>query len=56
LINSRLMDYGDLTAETVNAFRSHPDILECWQNYCKYLIVDEYQDTNHAQYMLIKNA
>jgi len=48
------VDFDDLILIPACLFRDHPDILEKWQNRIRYLLVDEYQDTNHAQYMLIK--
>ncbi|WP_353892705.1 DNA helicase PcrA [Proteinivorax hydrogeniformans] len=47
------MDFDDLIFETVRLFRQHPDILERYQNQFKYIMVDEYQDTNHSQYILV---
>ena len=48
------MDFDDLIVNTVTLFREHPDVLEYYANKFKYIMVDEYQDTNHAQYVLIK--
>lgn len=48
------LDFDDLLMETVNLFRNNPAILEKYQNKYKYILVDEYQDTNHAQYVLTK--
>jgi len=48
------MDFDDIIVQTVSMFQNHPDILTYWQNRFRYIMVDEYQDTNHAQYMLIK--
>lgn len=47
------LDFDDLILETVRLFRECPDVLERYQNTWKFLHVDEYQDTNHAQYLLI---
>ena len=47
------MDFDDLLCRTVELFRSHPAVLERYQNRFRYLMVDEYQDTNHAQYQLV---
>ena len=48
------MDFDDLIVNTVKLFQNFPDILEKYQNKFKYIMVDEYQDTNYAQYVLIK--
>ncbi|MCU7849072.1 MAG: DNA helicase Rep [Candidatus Thiodiazotropha sp. (ex Lucinoma kastoroae)] len=47
-------DFDDLILAPVTLFRDHPDALESWQNRIRYLLVDEYQDTNQAQYELVK--
>ncbi len=47
------MDFDDLLCRTVELFRTHPAVLERYQNRFRYLMVDEYQDTNHAQYQLV---
>ncbi len=47
------MDFDDLLCRTVELFRSRLDVLERYQNRFRYLMVDEYQDTNHAQYKLV---
>jgi ATP-dependent DNA helicase Rep len=48
------VDFDDLIRLPVTLFRQHPDALETWQNRIRYLLVDEYQDTNQAQYELVK--
>ncbi len=48
------MDFDDLILQPVLLFQDHPDILEKWRNQIRYLLVDEYQDTNMTQYQLIK--
>lgn len=48
------MDFDDLINKTVELFTSCPDVLEYYQNRFKYLMVDEYQDTNHAQYTFVR--
>jgi ATP-dependent DNA helicase Rep len=48
------VDFDDLIRYPVELFRSHPDILEKWQHKIRYLLVDEYQDTNTCQYELVK--
>lgn len=48
------MDFDDLLMKTNILFRDHPKILEKYQQQFDYVLVDEYQDTNHAQYLIIK--
>ncbi|MEO7617580.1 MAG: UvrD-helicase domain-containing protein, partial [Candidatus Saccharibacteria bacterium] len=48
------LDFDDLIFRTVQTFRQHPEILEKYQKQFRYIMVDEYQDTNHAQYQIIK--
>lgn len=50
----KVFDFDDLLVETVTLLRSHPDILERYRNTWQYIHVDEYQDTNTAQYELIR--
>ncbi len=46
-------DFDDLIGQTVRLFEENPDVLEYYQNKFRYILVDEYQDTNHAQYRLV---
>lgn len=48
------VDFDDLICLPVALFETQPDILERWQNRIRYLLVDEYQDTNAVQYQLVK--
>jgi DNA helicase-2/ATP-dependent DNA helicase PcrA len=48
------LDFDDLIMKTVELFQKFPEILAQYQEKFKYISVDEYQDTNHAQYVLIK--
>jgi ATP-dependent DNA helicase Rep len=48
------VDFDDLILLPVKLLQEHPDALEQWQNRVRYLLVDEYQDTNQAQYELVK--
>ncbi len=48
------LDFDDLILLPVKLFQEHADILEKWQNRVRYLLVDEYQDTNASQYLLVK--
>lgn len=50
---SDAMDFDDLICNTVKLFDENPDVLEYYQNRFKYIMVDEYQDTNKSQYRLI---
>ncbi|MFM8927455.1 MAG: ATP-dependent helicase [Rhodoluna sp.] len=47
-------DFDDLIAETVYLFRSHPEVADQYRRKFRHVLVDEYQDTNHAQYALIR--
>ena len=48
------MDFDDLLLKTNILFRDHPDVLLKYQNKFRYILVDEYQDTNFSQYLIIK--
>ena len=50
---SHAVDFDDLLMLTVLLFRDHAHVLEYYQNLWRYVLVDEYQDTNHAQYQLV---
>ncbi|MDY0011903.1 MAG: UvrD-helicase domain-containing protein [Rhodocyclaceae bacterium] len=47
------VDFDDLIGLPVRLFEEHPEVRERWQNRLRYLLVDEYQDTNRAQYRLL---
>jgi DNA helicase-2/ATP-dependent DNA helicase PcrA len=47
-------DFGDLLLETLRVLREHPDVLREYQNRFKYILVDEYQDTNAVQYLWLR--
>ncbi len=47
-------DFGDLLLECISLFTAHPDLLEDYQRRFKYILVDEYQDTNVAQYLWLR--
>ncbi|MCF8466119.1 MAG: UvrD-helicase domain-containing protein [Sneathiella sp.] len=47
-------DFGDLLLHVLTLFQKNPDILTLYQNRFKYILVDEYQDTNVAQYLLLR--
>ncbi|MFP6397156.1 UvrD-helicase domain-containing protein, partial [Pseudomonas aeruginosa] len=48
------VDFDDLILQPVKLFQEHPDVLQKWQNKVRYMLVDEYQDTNASQYLLVK--
>ena len=54
LRKNNAMDFDDLIFNTVELFKSCPDVLEYYQERFKYIMVDEYQDTNNAQFELIR--
>jgi DNA helicase-2/ATP-dependent DNA helicase PcrA len=54
LFENNAMDFGDLILLTVKLFRERPEILEHYQNQFRFILVDEYQDINIAQYQLVK--
>ena len=53
LINADAMDFDDMIVNTVRLLKENDDVLEYYGNKFKYIMVDEYQDTNHAQYVLV---
>jgi len=48
------MDFDDLLFKTNVLLRDHPDVLHYYQHKFKYILVDEYQDTNYSQYLIVK--
>ena len=52
LFSAGAMDFDDLLYNTVRLFQEHQDVLEHYQRQFKYVLIDEYQDTNNLQYML----
>ncbi len=48
------VDFGDLLLHMVTIFQAHPDILAQYQRWLRYILVDEYQDTNTAQYLWLR--
>ncbi len=48
------VDFDDLIMQPVKLFQNHPEVLEKWRNKVRYMLVDEYQDTNASQYLLVK--
>lgn len=54
LKQANALDFGDLLLKTYELFRMYPDLLLAYQKKFKYIMVDEYQDTNHIQYLIVK--
>ena len=55
LLEAGAMDFDDLLVHTANLLEQIPEAREKWQTAFKHVLVDEYQDTNHAQYRLIRS-
>jgi len=54
LKQANAMDFDDLLVRPIELFSEYPDVLEKYQDRFKYILIDEYQDTNHAQYKVTK--
>nr|WP_250001562.1 DNA helicase PcrA [Actinoplanes sp. M2I2] len=54
LREAHALDFDDIIMSTVHLFQSHPHVAEAYRRRFRHVMVDEYQDTNHAQYMLVK--
>ena len=54
MLEANAMDFDDLLVRTVNAIELFEDVRERWRNTFRHVLVDEYQDTNHAQYRLLQ--
>ena len=54
LVASGAMDFDDLIMVTVNLLQAFPEVAETYRRRFRHILVDEYQDTNHAQYMLVR--
>ena len=54
LRQAHALDFDDLIMTTVHLLRSHPQVADAYRRRFRHVLVDEYQDTNHAQYALIK--
>ncbi len=53
LLQANALDFDDIICKTVELFEQCPDVLEYYQKRWRYILVDEYQDTNHAQFRLV---
>ena len=51
---SNALDFNDLLVKTVDLFQSQPEVLAFYQDRFRYIMVDEYQDTNRVQYLLVQ--
>src|SRR6516162_390880 len=54
LVAADAMDFDDLIMVTVNLFQAFPDVAAAYRRRFRHVLVDEYQDTNHAQYVLVR--
>ena len=54
LRSMKAYDFDDLLTETVRLFADHPDVRRQWQDRFDYILIDEYQDTNRAQYVIVR--
>ncbi|MFC7341823.1 UvrD-helicase domain-containing protein [Saccharopolyspora griseoalba] len=54
LVDSNAMDFDDLIMRTVELLQDHPAVAEHYRRRFRHVLVDEYQDTNHAQYVLVR--
>jgi DNA helicase-2/ATP-dependent DNA helicase PcrA len=54
LLELNAVDFGDLLLHMVTIFQQHPDVLEQYQRWFRFILVDEYQDTNVAQYLWLR--
>ena len=54
LQSNNALDFDDLIFKTIFLFETNPDVLDEYQTRFKYIMVDEYQDTNHTQFILVK--
>jgi len=54
MLEANAMDFDDLLVRTVNMMELHDEVRERWRRIFRHVLVDEYQDTNHAQYRLLQ--
>jgi len=52
---SNALDFTDLLLLTIQLFQNYPQILDRYQERFRYIMVDEYQDTNYLQYLLVRH-
>jgi ATP-dependent DNA helicase UvrD/PcrA len=55
LRSANAMDFDDLILRPLEIFEKEPEAARRWSGFCRYLLVDEYQDTNHSQYLFIRS-
>lgn len=54
MFEAKALDFDDLLVRTVDLFETAPDVLRSYQDRFRYILIDEYQDTNRVQYLLVK--
>ena len=54
MAENNALDFDDILVKVVELFEKHPEVLDYYQDKFQHILVDEYQDTNHCQYRLIK--
>lgn len=54
LISNNALDFDDLLIKVIEIWKQHEDVLESYQEQFRFILVDEYQDTNHSQYTLLR--
>lgn len=54
LKTNNALDFDDLLIKTIELFKTHPDILEMYQDKFRFILIDEYQDTNYSQYTITR--
>lgn len=54
LKQANAIDFGDILVKTLQLLKENKDLQEYYQNYFQYILIDEYQDTNHVQYLITK--
>ena len=53
LKDANALDFDDIIMKTIEVFEQYPEVLKKWQDKFRYILVDEYQDTNNSQYLLV---
>jgi DNA helicase-2/ATP-dependent DNA helicase PcrA len=54
LLSNNALDFDDLLVKVIEVWKQHKDVLESYQERFRFILVDEYQDTNHSQYVLLR--